>query len=230
MPAITEILDDFEDYVKQAEANYCQLTPDVRAGIELLLLLHKKRVPVGLYDVIYKWHIDNMEANKSVTRNKLMSILEERYNMKKSKPFVKSMQLPYSKACIDLVCHNFLAEVQALLTDPRIEEDDYLFYDDNNPFEPPPEAFTTIGDINTGRSFRETFKELIKDPLKQKLLPIIFYLDGTIAGQYDHLPIEMLKFTIGILKGKIRDKAWAYRTLGYVTKFLKVQTQAEQQI
>jgi hypothetical protein len=39
---ITEMLDDFEEYTKQAEAKYCQLLPEVRAGIELLLLLHKK--------------------------------------------------------------------------------------------------------------------------------------------------------------------------------------------
>lgn len=229
-PITDKILEDFDEYTKQANNNYCGLLPEFQAGIELLLLLHKKRAPVGLYNVIFKWHTRHTKAEEYVTRERLVSTLEERYNMQNNKPFVKSLHLPFSKANINLVCHDFEAQLQSLLTDPRIQEEDYLFFDANNPFAPPPGAFTNIGDINTGRCYRETYKRLVKDPSKQLLLPIIFYLDGAVTGQYDHLPIEALKFTIGILKGIVRDKAYAYRTLGYVTKFLKAQTEAEGQI
>jgi len=53
------------------------------------------------------------------------------------------------------------------------------------------------------------------------------YIDAAVTGQYDHLPIEALKFTLGIFNGTTRDKDYAWKSLGYVTKFLPEETQAK---
>ncbi len=77
---------------------------------------------------------------------------------------------------------------------------------------------------------RETYKQLIKDPTKQVLLPIIFYMDGAVTGQFDNLPIESLKFTLGIYNATARARKYAWRELGYVTNFLEEDTQGRDEI
>jgi len=77
-------------------------------------------------------------------------MLEDRYGMQKQQPKVISkLILPHSKAEVDLVYHDFLSQVKSLLIDPRINDEDYLFFN-NDPFGPPPSHFLTISDINTG--------------------------------------------------------------------------------
>ena len=126
---------------------------------------------------------------------------------------VKNLLLPHSKSMVDLVVHDFKEQIQSLLTDPRISDTDYLFLNDD-PFSPPPDQFTTVGNINTGLAYCETYKDLIVDPTKEVLLPILFYLDGTVTGQYGHLPIEALKFTLGIFNSQTQEKAHAWQNAG----------------
>ena len=218
-PVDSSIWDEFKQYSDYAVQNTCDLPLEIAAGIELMHLLSVKRVPLCLYDEIYQWHLDNIEARAKMPRQTLLNKLNDRYYMNNKQPQVeKNVLLPQSNVYVDLVIHLFREQVQSLLTDPRIKDEDLLFFL-NNPFQPPPEEFTTLGDINTGLAYRETYKKLITDPSRQVLLPIILYMDAAITGQYDHLPIEALKFTLGIFNAVTRDKAYAWRNLGYVTQY-----------
>ena len=223
----TEILQKFKAYTQWAYRNTCPLTKELEAGIQLMALLAEKRCPLNVYDAVYEWHCSNLEATRFINRDSLIGLLSKRYHMEKKGPsVVKDMELPHSKAKIDLVVTDFKEQVQCLLTDPRITDDDYLFHN-NNPFEPPPEAFESVGDLNTGEAYRQTYKDLIKDESKEVLLPIVFYMDGAVTGQFDNLPVEALKFTLGIFNAKTRDKVHAWRDLGYVTKFIKEETRGQ---
>ena len=223
----TEIRDKFKEYCHSAYRNTCNLPPEIEAGVDLMALLAEKRAPLNLYDAIYTWHMEHIKATKFVNRKRLIELLSKRYNVTEKVPkVVKNFELPHSKSRIDLVINLFSEQLESLLTDPRINDDDYLFFN-NNPFDPPPDDFTTLEDINTGLAYRETYKQLITDPTREVLLPIIFYMDGAVTGQYDHLPIESLKFTLGIFNAEHRDRAHAWRSLGYVTKFLREETQAK---
>jgi len=223
----TTIMDDFEKYIMYSQTHTCHLTPDDCAGIELLDILIKQRAPLRVFDDIYKWHTSNMEATSTVLKDSLLKMLEARYEMDKQRPKVlKNLILPHSRAEVDLVYHDFANQVKSLLIDPRIGDDDYLFFDDD-PFSAPPDVTLTVSDINTGSAYKETYKKLITKPGKQVLLPIIMYIDAAVTGQYDHLPIEALMFTLGIFNATTRDKDYAWRSLGYVTKFLPEETQAK---
>ena len=224
-----EMLRDFMQYSDYANQNNCELTPETKAGIDLLHMLYKRRVPGNLYKTIYKWHLSHLKATKYVTKKKLVSKLEERYNMAKCRPTVTKMVLPHSKAQISLVCHRFAAQVQSLLTEPRITDEDFIFFNDN-PFAPPPADFSLIGEVNTGLAYRKAYDLYITDPTRQVLCGIEAYMDGAVTGQYDHLPIEALKFTLSILMADTKDKEYAYRVLGYVNKFIKEETQAKERI
>jgi hypothetical protein len=96
--------------------------------------------------------------------------------------------------------------VRSLLTDPRVRDEDYLFFDDDDPFAGPPLNFDYIGDLNTGLSYRKTYKKRVTNPAKQILLPIQVYADGCATGQFANLNITQLKIALGIHNAKARDK------------------------
>jgi hypothetical protein len=151
-----------------------------------------------------------------VSRPKLYKLLRERYNSDPTKyNLIEEITLPFSKARAKIVYNDAEAVMQSLLTDPRIRDDDYGFFNDD-PFAPPPEDLDYIGDLNTGLSYLKTYQKLIKDPTKEILLPIPFYCDGAVTGQFVGLPVTAVQFTLGIFTREARDKEHLWRTLGYV--------------
>jgi hypothetical protein len=90
-----------------------------------------------------------------------------------------------------------------------------LFFNDN-PFAPPPHDLDYIGDINTSKAYIKSYRKYIRNPSKQVLLPVIFYIDGAATGQFADLPVTPLRFTLGIFGQKARDRPHFWRTVGYV--------------
>ena len=101
---------------------------------------------------------------------------------------LSSTTLPSSKAKVNIVWNDAQAVLQNLLTDPRIRDHDYLFFDDD-PLAPPPDDLDYVADLNTGRAYQKTYKGLITRPGKQVLLPILLCIDGAVTGQFGNLPI-----------------------------------------
>eukprot|EP00539_Tryblionella_compressa_P009522 CAMPEP_0178793768 /NCGR_PEP_ID=MMETSP0745-20121128/9237_1 /TAXON_ID=913974 /ORGANISM="Nitzschia punctata, Strain CCMP561" /LENGTH=177 /DNA_ID=CAMNT_0020452053 /DNA_START=9 /DNA_END=542 /DNA_ORIENTATION=- len=92
-----------------------------------------------------------------ISRGVLLHRLYALYNLDKKGYFMQEIILPSSKAKVSVVMHNFAECLQnLLLTDPRITDEDYLFFGDD-PFTPPPPPKNNpkIGDINTGQGFVE---------------------------------------------------------------------------
>lgn len=82
---------------------------------------------------------------------------------------------------------------------------------------------------------RKTWEQLIKPTpytvcgWKKVLCRLIFYIDGCNTAQFG-TPLEILKFTIGWLKGKSRLEEHAWRKLGYVRRGIKQGKKAEENI
>ena len=230
-------LEAFAKYCEHAHDNFCELPPNFSAGVDLLNLLVKKRAPLHLFDdIIFKWHAQNLQATKAIPCTKMMERLNERYNSEGQKPYLlKNLTLPFSQARVNVVCHDAKESVVSLLTDPNIKPEDYLFHNED-PFAPPPESPTSVGDINTSRCYRQTWKELIQaEPTiidtngvkrHKVLLMTPMYMDGAVTGQFANLPLEQMKLTLGIFNSKTRDKGFAWRILGYVKNFLPEATKA----
>ena len=88
-----------------------------------------------------------------------MSFLKLRYNIdSKYHGFTKTITLPSSRTCVNMICNDAGAMVRSLITDPRVRDEDYLFFDDDDLFAGPPLNFDYLGDINTGLSYRETYR------------------------------------------------------------------------
>ena len=184
-------------------------------------LLRKKGATLDTYDEVLKWHLEekgDRHPHHFISRAKIFKMLHQRYNIPKNYLQKKEITLPSTGARVKLVHFDARQNVVNLLTDPRFGDDDWLHFD-NNPLAPPPNKIKWLEDINTGKSYTETYKEIITKPGKQMLVPIILYIDGAITGQFDKLPVEALKMTLGILKNKARQKEYAWRMLGKYAVF-----------
>ena len=154
-----------------------------------------------------------------------MKKLMDRYNMHNKQPFVKKIVLPHSRAEVKVVCCNAAGCIESLLTDPRLTDKDFAFFD-NDPLAPPPENPTYIGELNTGEAYRAGYKQFKTKP-NQLPVGIQWYIDGAVTGQFDNLQITALKMTLSIFTREYRMKDHAWRTLGYVVNYSKPGTRGK---
>ena len=222
----------FRHYVRQAQIHNVRLRKQEVQAIKLLDILRKKRATLDTYDDIMEWHLREVGTitdqegvggakKEFIGRKALMKRLAKRHN-KNPKEIVPTSKLilPSSKAKVRIVVHQAQTLVVSLLTDPRLTDDDFLFFGDD-PLAPPPNEITQLGDINTGTSYLKSHRKLITKPGRQILVPIIGHIDGAVAGQFEKMEITAFKFTLGIFNRKARDKTFAWRTLGHVPNFGK---------
>ena len=163
------------------------------------------RVWVTYDEVVMEWHFKTngdipphakvSSCTKYISRQTVFDTLFARYNMGKNHTnLLEEIILPSTNSKARTIVKNADAAwcIQSLLTDPRIVDEDYLFWGDD-PLSPPPHPrdIKKIGDINTGRAYIDSYRDLIKFPGQQQvLLPIvIIYTDGTATGQFTDLPV-----------------------------------------
>ena len=222
----TKSLQAFREYVAKAKRNFIPFTAEEKNAVKLMYTLWKKKATLDTYDSVMEWHLratgaiqDHESAfskgSDAVSRDVLMKKLLLRYNMNPKWFNMTTINLPSSGARVPIVMHDAREMVVSLLTDPRLRDEDHLHFD-NDPLAPPPDEMLYVADINTGTSYTMTYDMLIGGATNKMLVPIILYIDGAVTGQFDKLPIEALKMTLGIFNRKTRDEEHAWRTLGYV--------------
>jgi len=222
------LLEDFKEYAAYANKNFIPFTKLERHAIKLMVVLRQTKASLDTYESVMEWHLQTTkklkpgeslkETKDFLTRKKLFAKLAKRYNVSMEKyAQLSRITLPSSRSTANIIWNDAGACIQSLLTDPRIQHKDYLFFG-NDPFAPPPANLDYIEDLNTGLSYTETYRRLITKPDKQILLPTPMYIDGAVTGQFANLPITILKMTIGILNRKARDKAYLWRDLGFLPK------------
>ena len=228
-------IEQFKEYVSKATLDIANFLAEMKAAIELMDMLNRVGGSLQQYDDISKWHVANSDAKGYVSAKKLHKDLRERYNLEWNAPKEMTVVLPHCKETVKLATHNIQRQTIGILTDPRLGDDDYLFFN-NDPTAPPPEDLEIVGDINTSRAYRETYKAKIANEPVTKcgrhrvLCPFIFYLDGCVTGSFQSMSIEILKFTIGLLNGKARNQAWAWRVAGFMKKVVVKKKKAEENV
>ncbi len=134
----TEILDNFREYVENAQKNYVPFPKEWKDALDLMFALRQSRASLDTYDTIMEWHLratgklhphqKKSETPAFISREILFKKLRERYNMPlKSYSLQRTITLPSSKASANLVVNDVKMVMQHLLTDPRIQAKDYLF-------------------------------------------------------------------------------------------------------
>jgi hypothetical protein len=114
-----------------------------------------------------------------------------------------------------VVLHDAEVMVQSLLKSSLMVEENILFPDTDNPLAPPPLMVETIADVDTGQVFRSAHGHLCTGP-NDVLCPLIMYLDRICIDQHSRCSLEPGYATVGIWNVATRNKAEAWRPLGYI--------------
>lgn len=203
------------------------LSPTEKTGVRLLDVLRRCKTQLNAYPEVFEWHLKENgiigwdqsardAGDKYVGREKLMKRLTQRYGMAEMAPTERTITLPSSKEVIKIPVHQFRDCLQQLLTDPRIKDDHFCWFD-NNPMAAPPEDLDYFGDINTGKAFSDAYHQLIDcDVPNQQLLGVIFYIDGAATGQFADLPVTILKMSLTCFTREARTLPYCWANLGYI--------------
>lgn len=224
---ITSIREQFRAYTEGRVADWEEFNEAEKASIRLLALLKDKKAALNTYRALMEWHLrgkgdlreheELKDCRNYISREVMMKELRSRYNMNNKYPYRKKVKLPISGSVVKLTMHDPLAVLQSLLTDPRVEDDDYLFFDDD-PLAPPPEKQTKVADLNTGQAYRRTHTVLIDREERQQLLPLILYIDGSAISHFHQMEVTQVKVSLGLWNRRTRTKSYAWRVLGYIEK------------
>jgi len=230
------MLQGFRDYCDSHEDNYLRLKEGDKTSIRLMAALKLKKAPLNAHKALLEWHLKEtgaLQSHESLrdtpnyqSRPTLIDKLKFWYNASSLFPKVKKLKLPHSKAVVSIVWTDIKDAIVSLLTDPRFEDSDYLFHDDN-PLAPPPDDMEYIEDLNTGDAYVQSHRQMVTEP-NQQVCPIIGYIDGAVTGQFVDLPITAFKITLGIFKREVRDREHAWRIIGYVPQVRKEQSRGKQ--
>ena len=225
----TQMLDEFREYCDTYPRAYLHFSRAQRTSIRLLATLKKKKAPLNTFADLLEWHLKEtkqLAAHESLKdsykfchRKPLMKQLLKRYNLEPMIPKLKQLTLPYSGAVVTIPYRDAKDCIVSLLTDPRVKDEHYLFWN-QNPVAPPPENVVYLADLNTGEAFLQSYKKYITKP-NQAILMIKFYIDGANTGQFSDLPVTALKMALGIHSQECRLKEWAWRTLAWTPQVRK---------
>jgi hypothetical protein len=140
--------------------SYLNLSREEKAGIWLLTILKDKKTSMNAYSSMMEWHLKEAgRLNQHQTlgdavgfdhRKVLLESLSKRYNHDGMKPVSKRVRLPSSKAVVNIPCRDAKECIVLLLTDPRIEDEDYLFFS-GDPLASPPDQIPILLDLTQGR-------------------------------------------------------------------------------
>jgi hypothetical protein len=68
------------------------------------------------------------DFERYVGRKTMLDRLKKRYNMENKMPYQRTIKLPASGTVVKISVHDIGGCIQRLLTDPRIKDEDYLFF------------------------------------------------------------------------------------------------------
>jgi hypothetical protein len=194
-----------------------------KVHIELLQVLKELKAPLKAFSRILNWaakandhgHVFQVDCQPS--RRTVVQKLYCRYNMKGLIPKEKSLYLPYSRRVVPMIYFDAREVFASLLNCPLLNRDENYLFDSaaKDPFVGPTSS-ATIGDINTGRCYRKTYKALVKKQGVDMILPSIMAMDKTQVDTYGRLQMEPLTMSHGLLKHSVRSKHMAMRILSYI--------------
>lgn len=226
---------NFRNYCANAPTKFAAFDDDHRAAIQLLDILRRKKAPLDTYEEVMKWHLRDKkelldgqnlgECDAYISRKVLLKKLKARYNMHDKFPYQKEIVLPFSRAKVKVVCMEARDCIESLLTDPRLKDSDFDFFD-NDPFAPPPGNLTYVAGAQTGKAYRKGHAAYVKQK-GQMGAGVMWYIDGAVTGQFENLEITALKISLTMFTREYRMKDHAWRTLGYVVNYSKADSRGK---
>ena len=117
---------------------------------------------------------------------------------------------------IDCICFDFVPQLLSMLQDTELMQPHNLVIDHNNPCAMYKPHDNYLGECHTGSVYCNMYAQLINDPTKQLLCPIIAYIDKTHVDVNGRFTLEPFMFTTSLFTSQTRCTQAAWRLFGYV--------------
>jgi hypothetical protein len=207
-------LDDEDDVLQFTDRLRGQHTSEEILSLKLLKLLRA----IGAPNYAYRSVMDIFSVISSVgstfrQRDTAIKHFANRFRLHKLFPTTLTKQM--NGRSYPVVLHDAEVMVTSLLKSSLMVEENMLFPDMSDPLAPPPPAIDMIADVDTGSVFRSAYLDLCTEP-NDVLCPLIMYLDRISIDQHGRCSLEPGYATLGIWNLSTRNKAEAWRPLGYI--------------
>lgn len=236
---LSSMLSSHQDYVDSMRdgLNLSLFSIQEQAHLDLLQTLGQLGAPMKSYDAIMQWKNRSIRngyifRDEAITSRKtILTRTSKRLNRESLKPIVGQLHLPYTDVTVDITYYKAAAVLADLASDKELNTSENLIFDgdwnvNQDPFAVPDGS--TIGDLNTGKAFRMTHKQVCKNP-NDMLLACPLAIDQTVCdiGGAARLPLEPIQIQWGNVKFDVRKKASAMRVLGYINRPKEIPKRVE---
>jgi hypothetical protein len=204
-------------------------TNATRTETDLLNTLLDIGAPLNGYQKIMKWAMkahkeDYHFTPKHQTYHGVVRELHKSLESQHYQPYEIRVDLPTGKNHIDeigVVVFDFVSQLHALLSDPRLNKVENLVLNSDAPFDMylPPDGL--LGEMMSGSWYRNAWSHMTQMNQKDFLIPIILYIDKTVlSSQSNKLSVYPINMSLGIFTEKARRNPMFWRPLGYIANEL----------
>jgi hypothetical protein len=214
-----------------------EMSHEMKSKIALLNILQGHDLTLFSRILRWRWDSDHIyqsrtskdESYYKTTKQKVLDNIGRSYGYQNLHPRIHKVILPKTKVSVDIVIFPFGDTLLSLLTDPVGMLPENLLIDLNDPFKSPKyggeEGF--LGDVNTGSVFSDNHGTHCKNPKLDIPAYIIGFLDKSHLDLKGKLTLEPFMYTLSIFNRAWRNKAEAWRPLGYVPNIDHAAPRAE---
>jgi hypothetical protein len=216
----------FDDTTKKTgESCYSSFNTSQKCVTSLIFLLDSMECPDYAFRAIMDWAHESYAAGfdfnpkcKSRSGN-LKWMFESIHNAKQMLPHLTKIHLPDPLPdceTMEVICYDFVPQLLSILQNKEMMSADNLVLDPNAPLARFQPQDGRLGEALSGSVYQKLYSDLVTNPSKQFLCPLIIYTDAAAVDSLFRFLVEPLVFTVAVLSQDARSKANAWRPLGYV--------------
>jgi hypothetical protein len=189
---------------------------------KLLKLLNHAHALHFLYQDVLNWATEAKQLKygfcpQCTTRKAQIKYIKKLAQLQYCHPETIPLTLPGDGVFIPVTWFPFINMLYSLLGDPKLVSDlSNLHVNPDNPFGKYKSEGDYLTTVNSGAWYQTAYKDLIKDPEKDFLLPISFACNETNLSKTGKTCCWPLLFTTTIFNQKLRNNASAWRPLCYI--------------
>jgi hypothetical protein len=200
---------------------------------KLLKVLNDAHAPHFLYQDVLNWAREANALNydfmpRRTSRKAQIKHIEKWQQLQYCRPETIQLTLPGDGKVIPVTRFPFVNMLYSLLSDPLFVSDiSNLDVNPNDPFGKYQSKDDFLTTVNSGAWYQTAYKNLVKDPNKDFLLPICFACDETKLAKTGKTGCWPLLFSTTIFNQKLRNLSTAWRPLGYLYDLNILDSKAE---
>ncbi len=223
-----ELVEKLPDNVEPMEKHHTFLhTNEIQVENNLMKLVSDMNVPNDAFKNIMNWAKDafctGYQFNSRTTNYKSQIALMGNYcNLKYCRPYNREVTLPNDlndptdTTTMNVVCCDFTSMLFALFQDKTLNKLDNLVVNTNDMFSKYVSSDGKLGEVNSSSWYKQAYNNMVTDPNKDFLMPIIFAMDKTTISSTACMSVYAVMFSTTVFDYKMHNKAQAWRPLGYI--------------